>query len=133
MSLFDDPSPSARITDPATSKKAEEAVRLASNRWCRNVLWAMIERENRGDDGTTATEAIMRLSLRGEAVPETGSISRRITSLKKLGYVEPVAAADGAPLERMGGRGQPQTVWRSTGLGRAALAQALEQLAPEAA
>lgn len=133
MSLFDDWSPSARITGPGSSKKAEEAVQLTSNVWCRRVLAVMVEREDRADLGTTASEAIMRLAYFGEAVPETSSISRRITSLRKLGYVAPVlAAATGEPLERKGGNGRVQTVWASTPLGRAALAEALEQIAAAA-
>jgi predicted ArsR family transcriptional regulator len=94
----------------------------------------MVERERVGDnEGSTASEAIMRLAYLGEAVPETGSIARRITDLAERGLIETVPAGDGTPLTRPGASGKSQQAWRTTEHGRAELQRALATIESEAA
>jgi hypothetical protein len=108
-----------RRSDPQPSKVAAEKGD-SFGPVCRRVLATLIEVErttpSRG--GATASEIQLRMSFDAEIPPDRNSISRRLTSLLRKGYVRDTGE------RRDGGRGVEVTVYAATPEGRTWLAAA---------
>lgn len=104
----------ARATDPDTSQAAGERGDNFGP-LCQRILRTLIEVERTDSwrTGATPHEIRLRLAYDGDRTPETGSVARRFTTLKRMGFVADTGE------RRVGGAGQPQTAWRSTVEGRA--------------
>lgn len=103
----------SRKGDPDTSKQAGDAAKEWTGDLARAVLLCIVELEQHADHGATANDIVMRLAYTGEA-PQQNSVSRRLTSLQRHGYV-----ADGGERKPSTRRhGHPLIVWSSTPKGR---------------
>jgi hypothetical protein len=121
VSLFDDLEHDeryARRSDPGPSKVAADAVGDSFGPLTARVLATLveIERTNPSRVGGTAAEIQMRMSYDALRVPDRNSISRRLTSLLRKGFVRDTG------VRRDGGRGVEVTVYAATQEGRAWLA-----------
>lgn len=117
LSLFDDLEHDerfARRSDPGPSKVAAEVVGDSFGPLTARVLATLveIERTNAHRPGGTAAEIQMRMAHDALRVPDRNSISRRLTSLLRKGFVRDTGA------RRDGGRGVEVTVYAATVDGR---------------
>lgn len=81
----------------------------------RQVLACLVELEQRGGAGATAHELCIRLAYEPGGAPPQNSVSRRLTTLERKGWIVDTGAL------RMGGRGVAITVYASTAEGRGQL------------
>lgn len=118
ISLFDDleyDERFARRSDPGPSKVAADMVGDSFGPLTARVLATLveIERTNRSRPGGTAGEIRMRMAYDALQVPDRNSISRRLTSLLRKGFVRDTGE------RRDDGRGVEVTVYAATQEGRA--------------
>lgn len=110
LTLFGDPT--ARATDPDTSRDAAESMKPYAGDECRRVLTAIVAIETYGGEGATAHDIVMRLAYSGRA-PQQNCVARRCTDLRAAGLIEDTGD------RRPGGSGRPLIVWHTTDEGRA--------------
>lgn len=119
LDLLNDPDPQpeperfARKSDPGPSKDAASKGD-SFGPLCVRVLTALVEveRTNRHWVGATAHDIQMLMEYQSTPAPDRNSISRRLTSLLRRGFVRDTGE------RRDGGRGISVTVYAATAAGR---------------
>lgn len=107
----------ARLSDPGPSKDAADLGDSFGplTEWVLRTL-IDVEAHNPGRTGGTSNELQMRMAYDGKRTPDRNSISRRLTSLLRKGYVRDTGE------RRDGGWGVGVTVYAVTDAGREWLA-----------
>lgn len=110
LDYLEEPERFHRRSDPGPSKARGDNYGPLTVRVLATLI--EVERTNPSRVGATTNEIQMRMAYDAPMVPDRNSISRRLTSLLRKGFVRDTGE------RRDGGRGVEVTVYAATGEGR---------------